>query len=85
MPETALNLNDSFQTREHKVGLAREIRHVQPVPVSHSVDHSPHQEFRQSAPASNPAHVRRTALRFYCIHHRAGASSVLASHRLYPA
>lgn len=45
MPEAAMHKDDLSPAREHKVRLPRQVRLVQPIPVTHAVDDLPNAHF----------------------------------------
>lgn len=45
MPETAMHKDYLPPAREHKVWLSRQVRLVQPIPVTHAVDDLPNAHF----------------------------------------
>lgn len=68
MPETSVNKNYLFPSREDQIRLARKVFPVQPVAVAHAMDKFPDHHFRLHAFAADGLHVGAALLRRDFVH-----------------
>ena len=62
VPKAAMQENDFLASREHKIGLSRQILPVQPETVSHPVKHPPQGKFRRRVFRPDLPHIVAAAL-----------------------
>ena len=57
MPKAAMHEDDTLTGWEDKIGLARQLSIVKPVPIPHAVNQAPNCHLRRGVFAGDPAHV----------------------------